>query len=108
MVNPRFLCRQHLLGEHNELHKHRPSFVKKHSVTKRIQGNQIEPASMELRHSELVAEMVRRGFNHASPFEQPDISYLPDNEREFKVDRDAALADLVARCPKCREQVNCI
>lgn len=105
MVNPQFLCRQHLLGEHNELHKHRPSFVKKHSVTKRILGNQIEPASMEQRHAELVAEMERRGFNHSSPFTQPDISYLPDQERQFKVDKDAALADLVERCPNCRERV---
>lgn len=26
MIDPKLLCRKHLLGEHNEIHKHLPSF----------------------------------------------------------------------------------
>jgi len=36
MVEPKLLCKKHLLGEHNEIHKHRHNFVKKHSVKGRI------------------------------------------------------------------------
>ena len=43
MVNPKVLCMQHLLWEHNELHKHLPSFMKKHSIAGRY--GQIEPLS---------------------------------------------------------------
>ena len=58
MVNPKILCRKHLLGEHGEIHKHRHNFVKQHSITKRIELGQIEPSSMESRHDELVKEMI--------------------------------------------------
>jgi len=36
MIDPSLLCRKHLLGEHNEIHKHRHNFEKHHSVTGRI------------------------------------------------------------------------
>ena len=46
--------------------------VKHYSITGRIFPIvQIEPASMEIRHNEIEAEMQRRGFNHNSPYEQP-------------------------------------
>jgi 7-cyano-7-deazaguanine synthase in queuosine biosynthesis len=106
MLNPKLLCRKHLLGAHCELHKFRPSFVKHHSIDGRLTPVvQIEPASMKRRHDELAAEMVRRGYNHKSPYEQPDLSYLPKEQREAKVDRIHSLADLCGRCPDCRERI---
>lgn len=98
MIDPHILCRNHLLGEHNEIHKHRHSFVKKHRMKGRI--GQIEPASMQFRHDELVKEMLNRGYNHNSPYEQPDISYLPD----MKVDKEKALKDLLDRCKECKKR----
>jgi len=74
-VDPKTLCRNHLLGEHYELHKHRHRFVKKHSMKGYIEKNQIFPRLMKQRHDELAAEMLRRGYNHSSPYEQPDVSY---------------------------------
>ena len=99
MVNPRGMCRNHLLGEHGEIHKHRHNFVKRHSITGR--RGQIEPTAMETRHKILADEMVRRGYNHKSPYELPDLSHLSDEDRFGKVDSDAALAELHARCADC-------
>ena len=102
MVHPRFLCRKHLLGEHNEIHKHRHVFVKHWNVTNRILGNQIEPSAMKQRHDAIVEEMLRRGYNHTSPYEQPDISYLPVYEQTYKVNVQSSHEDLQSRCPECQ------
>jgi hypothetical protein len=97
MVDPKFLCRKHLLGEHGEIHKHRHNFVKKHRMAGRL--GQIEPISMQRRHDELALELLKRGYNHNSPFEQPDVSYLP----EMFVDIEASIQDLKDRCEECRK-----
>ena len=98
MIDVRVLCRQHILGAHGELHKFRHNFIKGHSIAGR--KGQIEPHSMESRHDELAVEMMRRGYNHNSPYEQPDL--LAYDLTDHGVDRDKSLTDLLARCPKCR------
>jgi len=106
MINPKLLCDKHLLGEHFELHKHRHNFVKEHSIAKRISPVvQIEPSSMQSRHDILAKEMVRRGMNHQSPFEQPDLSYLPTAERLAVVDIQNSLRDLSSRCLECANKI---
>lgn len=102
MIDPRVMCRQHLIGEHGELHKFLNSWRKRHGVTGRVAGNAMEPESYKARHDELAAEMSRRGMQHGSPLEQPDFSYLPPEHRFYKVDREASLRLLVGRCEKCR------
>lgn len=103
MINPRLLCRKHLLGEHGEIHKHKHNFVKHHSIKNRILLDQIEPMSMRERHDALAKEMLRRKFKHKSPYEMPDLSYLPEHERLHKVNQDNALQDLIGRCEECRK-----
>lgn len=98
MVDTAILCRKHLLGEHGEIHKHRHNFVKGHSISGR--RGQIEPESMQKRHDELAEEMLRRGFNHNSPYVQPDLSHY--NLNGFVVDKDESLRDLYSRCSECR------
>lgn len=107
MINPEQLCDTHLLGEHFEIHKHRHNFVKKHSISGRISPIvQIEPNSMKTRHDILTIEMEKR-FNkkYNSPYEQPDLSYLKDNERNAVVNIDISINDLINRCPKCKERI---
>lgn len=98
MVDPKILCRKHLLGEHGEIHNHRHNFVKQHKMDGRM--GQIEPEAMERRHDELAGEMLLRGYKHQSPFKQLDVSYLP----EMKVDIKEALKDLLNRCEDCRQR----
>jgi len=106
MVDPKLLCRKHLLGESGEIHKHKHNFEKHHSISGRINPIVlIEPENMQKRHDELAQEMLRRGYNHQSPYEQPDLSYLPDNERYAKVDIDYNIRDLMDRCVECRERI---
>ena len=69
---PEVLCRQHLLGEHRELHAvwnvltlGKQGYAK-HPETLRWQGKQ---AALYARHEALVAEMGRRGYNHGSPLD---------------------------------------
>lgn len=101
MIDPKLLCRKHLLGEHGEIHKHRHNFVKKHSVTNRVLQGQIEPKSMKTRHDELAVEILRRGYNHQSPYEMPDISYLPEYQQTFTVNKKDSILDLYSRCTDC-------
>lgn len=106
-INPKLLCDKHLIGEHGEIHKHRHNFVKKHSIAKRISPVvQIEPQNMETRHNQLVIEMLARGFNHNSPYELPDLSYLPINERNAKIDVQNSISDLSNRCPECHKRLS--
>jgi hypothetical protein len=106
MIDPRLLCKNHLLGEHNEIHKHRPSFVKKHSMAGRV--GQIEPLSMKSRHDELAKEMLRRWpkeNGHASPYEMPDLSYLPCEHRGSRVDTIESMRLAYKKCSECRENI---
>jgi len=69
---PKVLCRQHLLGEHRELHglwnvlTLGKSGYREHPETKRWVGRL---AALYNRHEALVAEMHRRGYNHNSPLD---------------------------------------
>lgn len=104
MLPPQILCRAHLLGEHGEIHKHRHNFVKQHSIQGRIDGNAVEPLAMETRHDELAQEMLRRGYNHKSPYSLPDLSYLKKEQREYKVCKESSLSLLLERCENCKKR----
>lgn len=105
-LNPSVLCKNHLLGEHNEIHKHRHNFVKRHKINGRIKPIVlIEPSNMKQRHDELVEEMIARGYNHKSPYEQPDISYLPESEQNARVDILYNINDLANRCCNCKDKM---
>lgn len=105
-INPKLLCKKHLLGEHGEIHKHRHNFIKQHSIAKRIAPVvQIAPEQMQKRHNELADEMLRRGYNHQSPYEQPDLSYLKSYERHAEIDTNVSILDLVIRCKDCADNL---
>lgn len=66
------LCRNHLLGEHRELHAiwsvitQNKNGYSKHPETIRWVG---KLNALYLRHDEQVNEMKHRGYNHQSPLE---------------------------------------
>lgn len=113
MSSPDGMCDKHLLGEHGELHKFLSSFRREYSITQRVQFGhvQIEPLAMKTRHDELAQEIARRwpekNNPHRSPWTdniQTLLAYLPEQERTARVDRQAALAELHARCPECQKR----
>ena len=72
-IRPGLLCRQHLLGEHRELHAiwnvltlGRKGYSR-HPETLRWKGRL---RALYMRHEELVHEMGRRGYRHRSPLDK--------------------------------------
>lgn len=100
-VDPRLLCRKHILGEHVECHMFVGTILhnKPLSGTRYIRDGLVEVHSIKSRHEELVSEMVRRGYNHKSP--------LPEFKswHEGHVDSEANLIELARRCPECRKRI---
>ena len=99
-VNPRKLCRQHLLGEHKELHQLVGSILKKKSIKGHIEKGQVEVHNIIKRHKQLVKEMLRRGYSHKSPvkkfksFKAGKVN-IRENEKE-----------LARRCKECKFSKN--
>lgn len=105
-VDPSKLCRNHLLGEHNEMHsfvgtinkwkKGGKGAMKDFVGSRFVTDGLVEVHYIKQRHEELVAEMEKRGMNHKSP--------LPDFE-EFecgKIDVAANEKELGRRCTSCQ------
>lgn len=74
-IDPKYLCRKHLLGEHRELHglwniltKHGGTGgYSQHPETKRWIGKEL---ALYKRHKLLVDEMINRGYSHNSPLDK--------------------------------------
>lgn len=72
-LSPDILCRQHLLGEHRELHAmwtvltENKKGYSKHPETLRWKG---KLHAMYLRHEKLVKEMIKRGYHHHSDLDK--------------------------------------
>jgi len=67
------LCRNHLLGEHRELHaiwsiltRNKKGYLH-HPETERWKG---KLRALFLRHEALIAEILKRGYRHQSPLEK--------------------------------------
>jgi hypothetical protein len=72
-IPPSKLCRNHLLGEHNELHAmwniltQGKTGYANHPETKRWKGNL---KALFRVHEEIVQEMLARGYRHQSPLDK--------------------------------------
>lgn len=101
MVNPRILCRKHLLGEHVELHMFVGTLNKGLSIEGYLKNNLLEIKSLFKRHQVLAKEMLKRGYNHKSPLVEKTWSQYPKNYLDIVVDREKALKNLLNRCSFC-------
>jgi hypothetical protein len=101
LVDPKILCRQHLLGEHSELHAFLGTLRKGISVNGYIDKGFLEIHSLESRHSELVEEMLNRAYNHQSPIDLMGINIY----ERGRVDRKENLIELSRRCKECRDRI---
>ena len=96
MVDPKLLCRKHLLGEHVEVHMLAGSLLKGRSIEGFLAKGILEPQNVEARHARLATELLRRGYRHASPLESASTNI------RGAVDTTKSLQDLRTRCVACR------
>lgn len=108
MVNPKIMCRKHLLGEHVECHMFVGTLNQGKSVNGYLRKGLLEIKSLHYRHKELVIEMKKRGYKHKS--ELPLLQGFKLNPNLFNqigrrsVNRVKSLQDLVGRCLDCKNQ----
>lgn len=100
MVDPRIMCRQQLLGEHAEVHAFVGAMDRGYSVKRYLVNGLLELHSLHSRHEELVKEMERRGYRHASSFDEK----WKQAERLGTIDREKSYKQLMNRCSRCRER----
>lgn len=119
MVPPETLCMRHLLGEHGEIHKFLAmcKIADKSGSSKQIRAyrhaetlirsGMIETICdrAETRHSFLTIEMVKRGYNHQSPFPLNEWhNKVEPIAGSWSVNRYRAEVDLHRRCKECAER----
>lgn len=103
LVNPKYMCTKHLLGEHVEHHMFVGIINKHFSIKGFINNNLLEPKLLEERHAEIVEEMIARGMHHKSELPKIDWEYLKNTGYlNHKLDKVAAEKELFRRCEKCR------
>jgi len=95
MVDPKILCRKHLLGEHVELHMFVGTIQKGVSLDGYVSRGLVDTSKIASRHEALVEEMLARGYNHQSPLPYTDTLGIG------KVDSIASAVELCRRCPDC-------
>ena len=105
MVDPKKMCRKHLLGEHVEIHMMAGTLLKGRSIDGFLERGLLEPQSARKRHDALAAEMQARGYNHASP-----LPLFPRYKCLGRVVQERSEAELapLPRLPKAdRGRLNC-
>lgn len=95
-VQPKVMCRKHLLGEHVEMHMFAGTLAKGISIQGYLDKGLVNTGEIKTRHDLLAKEMTKRGYNHKSPLEQPSTPVLAS------VDAVNSLKELARRCPECR------
>ena|ERR1017187_7664304 len=98
MVNPRKLCRKHLLGEHVELHMLLGSLQKNRSIQGFLDAGLLQPQAAHQRHEALVNEMETRGYKHASPLPYVKLK----SEQYGAVNVQTSEKELKKRCEECK------
>lgn len=96
-IAPKKLCRQHLLGEHAEMHMFVGCIKKGISINGYVDGGLVEVQKIKPRHDLLASEMKRRGMHHCSPL------FLRTKMRAGKLNVRANIKDLAKRCRECRK-----
>lgn len=103
MVDPKKMCRKHLLGEHVEHHMFIGTLMKKINIKGYIENDLLEPLSLQQRHDQIVEEMLSRGYKHNSPlnFNKSLLDYLPDDYIKHQINKQNSEQLLFMRCEKC-------
>lgn len=96
-VNPKTMCRAHLLGEHLEMHMFAGAVRCGTNLNGYMREGLVDMKLIPQRHDELAAEMIRRGYNHVSPLAMTEHGLCGG-----LVNCEASKEELKRRCPKCK------
>ncbi len=99
MVDPKILCRQHLLGEHQETHSLVGCIRKGTSLKGYVKKGLVEVHNLKERHHQLSQEMIDRGYNHQSPLPEFKDYYCGE------VNSKENIHELKRRCPECQKRI---
>jgi hypothetical protein len=113
MVDPSLLCKDHLLGEHKEVHMLVGSLAKGTSLGKYLTDKLVDPSRVFERHDALVREFVRRQYQHHTPLNLGVLAKKArlSNKQAKKllvsnpVDTIRNLRDLQDRCWACAARI---
>jgi len=94
-VNPRRMCRKHLLGEHVEMHMFAACIRKGINLQGYLNNQLVELHNIKKRHDILAREIERRGYSHNSEL------VLGKKINAGYVDKKANLIELRRRCTDC-------
>ncbi len=98
MVDPRIMCKNHLLGEHAEIHMFVGAIDRGQAVEGYLKKNLLEIHNLFVRHEELVQEMKRRGYKHCSNLDKK----WKQTEKLGFIDKEKNLRELLKRCSRCK------
>jgi hypothetical protein len=90
------MCRQHLLGEHLELHMFVGTIRKGVSIDGYVRNGVVEVHNIRKRHEQLVKEMRRRGYQHHTPLS------FSHRRHVGQVNVQVSVRTLRKRCSECR------
>jgi hypothetical protein len=100
MVNPTIMCREHLLGEHAEIHMFVGTIDRGRSIRGYVERGLLEVHSLFNRHEEVVQEMKRRNYRHDSEIDKK----WKEAAKTGTIDRQKNLKQLINRCSRCRRR----
>ena len=103
-VDPTLLCRNHLLGEHRELHCLIGNLTRKRSIYGYVKNGLVDPSEIVTRHEAIAEEMLRREYNHKSPLPKEFI-HRSIRYKKYPLNIDENLIELSRRCEKCRDRI---
>lgn len=98
LVNPEILCRNHLLGEHLEMHMFKGAIENNKNLDGYEKGLLIR-GFIKKRHDALVKEMLNRGFNHKTPMKR-----FSEGKGGFISEKNS-IKELSKRCRICRKNI---
>lgn len=99
-VPTEIMCRNHLLGEHLEMHMFVGAIKRKMNIQGFIENNLVDTSLLKKRHTQLIKEFKARGYNHKSKL-------LPFSIRKMgKVHIEDNIKELARRCKECRKKIN--
>lgn len=110
MVEPKIMCRQHLIGEYRELFTILGILKRGTSIKGYIDNDLIEPSSILSRYNEVREEMISRGYKPMKEF-MFSVELFDNMCVEYythTIDRERCKKELLSRCPECAKRAGVI